>query len=105
MMATGTKLATPVQILWLTTDTRKQATHMASETRIYTQRGRRKNQWETAIRLVLNVYMVGTAALGTPSATSTVINLPKPPKGDSTPYSKPPTDELFWKAAFHSGTS
>ena len=47
------------------------------------------------MRLVLNVYMVGAHALGILSATSTVRNLPKPPRGDKTPYSRPPTDVLF----------
>lgn len=73
----------------------KHATHMPSETRMYTQRGTRENQWATDMKLVLNVYMVGAHALGTLSATSTVRNLPKPPRGVRTPYNKPPTDELF----------
>ena len=62
---------------------------------MYTQRGTRENQWATDMRLVLNVYMVGAHALGMLSATSTVRNLPKPPRGDKMPNNKPPTDVLF----------
>ena len=72
----------------------KHATHMASQMMIYTQRGTKVNQWATDMRLVLNVYMVGAHAHDTLSATSTVRNLPKPPRGLRTPYNKPPTDEL-----------
>lgn len=68
---------------------------MPSEIRMYTQRGTRVNQWAMDWRLVLNVYIVGAHALGTLSATSTVRNLPKLPKGLRMPYNKPPTDVLF----------
>ena len=64
----------------------------------------RENHPEIAMKLVLKVYIVGAQALGILSATSTVRNFPKPPRGIKMLFTKPPTDELFWNPIFHAGT-
>ena len=43
------------------------------------------------MELDANVYIVGAHALGTNKATSTVMNLPKPPAGERTASKRPPT--------------
>lgn len=56
------------------------------------------------MKLEPNVYIVGAHALGTDSASRTVINLPNPPMGDSMASINPPTLLPLSKPACHAGT-
>jgi hypothetical protein len=79
-------------------------THTPSDMSIYTHLGTAANQVATAMKLVLNVYIVGAQALGMLRATKAVKSFPNPPVGNNTLYNKPPTEELSSNPAFHAGT-
>ena len=57
------------------------------------------------MKLVQTVYIVGAHALGMKSAITTVRNLPKPPAGERTASTRPPTLLPLSKPAFHDGTA
>ena len=46
---------------------------------------------EIVMKLLVNVYMVGASELGIVNATMTTRNFPKPPSGDKTAATSPPT--------------
>jgi hypothetical protein len=79
-------------------------TYTPSEMRIYTHLGTAVNHGATAMKLVLNVYMVGAQALGMLRATRAVRIFPNAPAGSSTLYNKPPTEELSSNPSFQAGT-
>jgi hypothetical protein len=79
-------------------------TYTPSEMRIYTHLGTSANHGATAMKLVLNVYMVGAQALGMLRATRAVRSFPNTPVGNSTLYNKPPTEELLLNPPFQAGT-
>lgn len=56
------------------------------------------------MKLVPNEYIVGAQALGTVSATSTVKNFPKPPRGDKTANISPPMSLALSNPASQEGT-
>lgn len=70
----------------------------------YTHLGTAANHVATAMKLVLNVYIVGAQALGMLRATKAVRSFPNAPVGNNTLYNKPPTEELLLNPSFQAGT-
>jgi hypothetical protein len=79
-------------------------THIPSEMKIYTHLGTAASQLEIAMKLLLNVYIVGAQALETLRATKAVRISPNAPVGNKTLCNKPPTEELSSKPSFQAGT-
>lgn len=71
----------------------------------YTHLGIFANTSATVIKLLEKVYIVGEHALGTDRASSTVRNLPKPPRGERTASMRPPTLLPLSKPASQDGTA
>jgi hypothetical protein len=72
--------------------------------RIYTHLGTTANHVAIAMKLLLNVYMVGAQALDMLRAAKAVRISPNAPVGNKTLCNKPPTEELSSNPAFQAGT-
>ena len=64
---------------------------MPSETRTKIHLGTLAKNVEIVMKLLVNEYMVGARELGMVNAIIATRNLPKPPRGDRTAATRPPT--------------
>lgn len=77
---------------------------MAVEITAKTKRGILEKTDAIVMKLVHTVYMVGALALGVVKDKRTSRNLPKPPVGDRTAATSPPTSFPPASPAFQAGT-